>query len=34
VILLTPRILDVQSAADYAKSQVETLERFKAELPK
>src|SRR5205823_3178743 len=34
VILLTPKILDIQSAADYARSQVETQERLKAEQPK
>jgi type IVB pilus formation R64 PilN family outer membrane protein len=31
VILLTPRVLDLQNAVDYTKSRIESQERFKAE---
>ena len=33
IILLTPRILDIQSAADYSRSRIENQERMKAEQP-
>jgi MSHA biogenesis protein MshL len=34
VILLTPKVLDLQSAADYSRSQIENQETMKAERPK
>ena len=34
VILLTPRVLDIQSAVDYSRSRVENQETLKAERPK
>src|SRR5205807_5126539 len=34
VILLTPRILDIQTAVDYTRSRIENQETLKADRPK